>query len=94
MYILRIEHPVPNFDNWKKAFDSDPVDRVRSGVRGYRILRPIEDPNYVMIDLDFDTVSQAEALLTALRVLWGRVEGQIMMNPQARIVEAVETQEF
>jgi hypothetical protein len=63
-------------------------------VRGYRILRPIEDPNYVMIDLDFDTVSQAEALLTALRVLWGRVEGQIMMNPQARIVEAVETQEF
>ena len=94
MYILRIEHPVPNFDNWKKAFDSDHVDRVRSGVRGYRILRPIEDPNYVMIDLDFDTVSQAEALLTALRVLWGRVEGQIMMNPQARIVEAVETQEF
>jgi hypothetical protein len=23
--ILRIEHPVPDFDGWKKAFDSDPV---------------------------------------------------------------------
>jgi len=25
MYILRIEHPVPDYDGWKKAFDSDPV---------------------------------------------------------------------
>jgi hypothetical protein len=94
MYILRIEHPVPDFDGWKKAFDSDPVNREKSGVRHYRILRPVGDANYVMIDLEFDTVSQAEALLAALRVTWGRVEGTIMMNPQARIVEEVETREY
>jgi hypothetical protein len=94
MYILRIEHPVPDFDGWKKAFDSDPVGREKSGVRRYRVLRPIDDANYVMIDLEFDTASQAEALLAALRVVWGRVEGQIMMNPQAQIVEAVETGEY
>ena len=94
MYMLRIEHPVPNFDGWKKAFDSDPVGRVKSGVRRYQILRPIDDPNYVYIDLEFDTVSQAEALLAAMRVVWGRVEGTIMMSPQARIVEAVETKAY
>ena len=94
MYMLRIEHPVPDFDGWKKAFDSDPVGREKSGVRRYRVLRPIDDPNYVMIDLEFDTVSQAEALLAAMRVVWGRVEGTIMMNPQARIVEAVETKAY
>jgi len=33
MHILRIEHPVPNFDAWKKAFDSDPLGREQSGVR-------------------------------------------------------------
>jgi hypothetical protein len=27
-------------------------------------------------------------------VVWGRVEGTIMMNPQAKIVEAVETKEY
>ncbi|MCB9077562.1 MAG: hypothetical protein H6631_08230 [Anaerolineaceae bacterium] len=91
MYILRIEHPVPDFDGWKKAFDSDPVGREKAGVRRYQILRPIDDANYVTVDLEFDTASQAEALLAALRVLWGRVEGTIMMNPQARIFEAVET---
>ena len=94
MYMLRIEHPVPDFDGWKKAFDSDPVGREKSGVHRYRVLRPIDDPNYVMIDLEFDTVSQAEALLAAMRVVWGRVEGTIMMNPQARIVEAVETKAY
>lgn len=93
MYILRIEHPVPNYEGWKEAFDSDPVDREKSGVRRYRILRPVDDPNYAMIDLEFDTRSQAEALLSALRTLWSRVEGQVMTNPQARIVEVVETRE-
>jgi hypothetical protein len=44
-----------------------------------------------MIDLEFDTASQAEVLLAAMRVVWGRVEGTIMMNPQARIVEARDT---
>jgi len=94
MYMLRIEHPVPSFDGWKKAFDSDPVGRVKSGVRRYQILRPTDDANYVMIDLEFDTAQQAEALLAAMRVVWGRVEGTIMTNPKAQIVEAVETREY
>lgn len=94
MYILRIEHPVPDFEGWKEAFDSDPVGREKSGVRLYRVLRPIDNANYVMIDLEFDTTSQAEVFLAALRVLWGRVEGKVMMNPQARIVEVMETKEY
>ncbi len=94
MYMLRIEHPVPNFEGWKKAFDSDPVGRERSGVRRYQISRAVDNPNYVMIDLEFDTVAQAEALLAAMRGVWSRVEGTIMMDPQARIVEMVEIKEL
>jgi hypothetical protein len=94
MYILRIEHPVPDFDRWKKAFDSDPVGREKSGVRRHRILRPMDEAKHVMIDLEFDTLSQAEALLASMRVVWGRVEGKIMMDPQARIVEVLETREY
>jgi len=44
-----------------------------------------------MIDLDFDTAKEAEALLAALRLIWGRVEGTVISDPKARIVEAVET---
>jgi len=39
MYVLRIEHPVPDYARWKKTFESDPVGRKKSGVRRYQILR-------------------------------------------------------
>ena len=94
MPILRIEHSVPDFDGWKRAFDSDPVDRTKSGVRRYQVLRSIDDPTYVMIDLEFDTQSEAEALLAAMREVWSRVQGKLVLDPQARIVETVETKEY
>jgi hypothetical protein len=94
MYTLRIEHPVSDFDSWKKAFDSDPVGRKKLAVRRYRISRPIDDPRYALIDLEFDTAQQAETLLAAMRVVWGRVEGTIMTNPRVRIIEAVEAVEY
>jgi len=94
MYVLRIEHPVPDFAGWKKAFDGDPIGRERSGVRRYRVSRPIDDEKYVLVDLEFDTSAQAEALLAALRAVWGRVEGKVITSPRARIVEVVETREY
>jgi hypothetical protein len=94
MYVLKIEHHVPDYDGWKKAFDSDPVGREKSGVRRHRVLRPTDDGHLVMIELEFDTASQAEALLAAMRLVWGRVQGKIMMNPQTRIVEVLETREY
>lgn len=94
MYILRIEHPVPDFDAWKQAFDSDPLGREQSGVRLYRVLRPIDDPNYVMIDLEFDSSSKAEALRAGLSELWGRVQGKIIESPRARTLETVESKEY
>ncbi len=47
-----------------------------------------------MIDLELDTRQQAEELLAALRVLWGQVEGKVMSNARARIVEPVEITEL
>ena len=94
MAVLRIEHPVPDYDVWKEAFDGDPAFRQRSGVRRYRIMRPVEDPNYVLIDLEFDTAGEADSLLAAMRVVWDRVSGVVMSNPKAQVVETVETKEY
>ena len=94
MPILRIEHPVPDFDSWKKAFDSDPVHRERSGVRRYRISRPQDDPNFVTLDLEFDSAKEAEDFRTALGNLWRRVEGSLIQGPRARILDTVESREY
>jgi hypothetical protein len=91
MPILRIQHSVPNFEGWKRAFDSDPVDRKASGVRRYYVHRSIADPNFVMIDLEFDSAADAERLLENLRHLWAGPGGSVMGNPNAWIVETVES---
>ena len=94
MFMLRIEHKVSDFNGWKQAFDSDPVDRKGSGVRRYQISRSVDDPNYVLIDLEFDSKVQAEALLAGMRQVWPQVQGKVIWNPQTRIVEIMETTVF
>ena len=94
MTVLHIEHPVPNFDGWKKAFDSDPMNRKNSGVKNYRIYRSVNNPNHVAIDLEFDNFPNAEKMLNTLEVMWRKVEGTVMTNPQARIFEVIETVEL
>ena len=94
MFLLHIEHPVPSYESWKKAFDGDPVCREKMGVRRYQILRLADDPNYVMINLEFKTRKEAEALLAAMQVVWGRVEGTIMMNPKSAIAEVMEIKDL
>ena len=91
MPILRIQHAVPNFDGWKRAFDSDPIDRKASGVRRYHVHRSIADPNFVMIDLEFDSAAEAERLLEKLRHLWAGAAGAVMRNPEAWIMETIES---
>jgi hypothetical protein len=67
MIMVQIEHSVLNFETWKTAFDSDPVNRKQSGVHGYRVLRPIDSPNVALVDLEFDSLSEAQALLAAMQ---------------------------
>ncbi len=91
MPILRIQHAVPNFDGWKRVFDSDPMDRRASGVRRYQVHRSVTDPNFVMIDLDFDSLAEAERMLERLRGLWAGPGGAVMRNPGAWIVDTIES---
>ena len=97
MHVLKIEYPIADYDTWKAAFDRDLLDRKGSGVRRYRVLRPTDDPNYVMIDLDFDDASEAEAYLSALRrqVYSTRETSPTSVGePQTRTLEVVEPKEY
>jgi hypothetical protein len=90
MYVLRIEHPVPDFQGWKQAFDNDPLGRKKMGVHRSRVFRAADDANHVLIDLDFNREIDAQAMLASLKTLWGRVEGTVMSGARARIVELLE----
>lgn len=92
MPTLQIEHGVRDYEAWKTAFDSDPVGREAGGVRSYRILRPADDPRYVIVDLEFATIEEAEAFRRKLRQMWDDVDTRLgLESPRARIVDVVES---
>ena len=94
MTTLRIEHKVANYDNWKKAFDSDPINRKQSGVKRYRIYLPSDDEKFVVIELDFDTGEQALAAKAALQNIFPKIAGNIIFGPQLSIFNLVEVEEL
>jgi heme-degrading monooxygenase HmoA len=70
--MLVIQHPVRDFQAWKKAFDSDPAGRAKNGVIRHAIYRPFDDPHYVIVNLEFSSREQAQAFLDhpAMRQAW------------------------
>ncbi len=96
MPLVQLEHPIRDFETWKAAFDRDPVHREASGVRRYRIYRPVEDANYIAVDLEFDDLERAEAFKLALEALWLSPQAAPALGgqTQVRIVDLVETRSY
>lgn len=80
--ILRIEHPIGDFEAWKQAFDSDPLGREQSGVSRYQIWRSIEPVDHVMIDLEFAEADDARSMRERLKQLWNHAQGQGLIGDQ------------
>ena len=95
--MILIQHPVASFENWKRAFDSDPMGRARNGVVRHAIHRDADERNYVLVSLEFASLEQAKAFLARLRELWRNVGDRIgfaVDGVQARVLEDVERIEY
>lgn len=92
MPTLQFEHAIKDFEMWKAAFDRDPIDRRGLGVRHHRVYRPVDDPHYIIGELEFDTAAEAQACADALHMLWKSRQAAPALagTPQVRIVETVE----
>ena len=59
MVTLLIEHAISDFDLWHDAFMRFAARRKEGGVLHERIMQPVDDPHYVLIDLEFLTLDEA-----------------------------------
>jgi hypothetical protein len=92
---LHIEHAITDYGTWNAAFQRFAEFRQQSGVRGQRVQQPVSDPRYVVIDLDFDTLSEAEKFLGFLQAnVWSSSGNAPALagTPQTRILETVASQ--
>jgi hypothetical protein len=94
MATLHIEHAIVDFDLWSAAFDRFAELRQQSGVLRHRVQRPVDDPKYVVIDLDFRTVGEAERFLQFLQdKVWSSRDNAPALAgpPQTQILESVRS---
>jgi ribosomal protein L35AE/L33A len=90
MATLHAEFTVGDYEQWKAMFDSDPAGRQAGGVGSYRISRGVKNPNHVMLDLQFDDSSKAEAFLEALGPVWASAPAGAIQNAIGVVVETTE----
>jgi len=90
---LHIEHRITDLATWTTAFSSFGEVRQRAGVRQEQVRHPIDDPSFVVIDLEFDSIEQADAFLGFLRSqVWAVPENSpaLVGAPRAKVLESVE----
>jgi hypothetical protein len=91
MPTLHIEHRITDFSLWSSAFKRFGDARREAGVQAERVQRPIDNPDYVVIDLDFDTTDEAERFLQFLKTqIWGIAENAPALagTPETMILES------
>jgi hypothetical protein len=67
MPTLHIEHAITDFATWKAAYDRFAPRRAEAGVLDERVQQPVDDPHFVIIDLDFASADAASRFLSFLR---------------------------
>lgn len=89
MTSLHIEHNVHDLGLWLETFRSFDDFRAEGGVKAVQVRHGVDDPNYVAVDLEFDSADQARAFL-------GRLQHEILPNsphfdgtPTTRLLETV-----
>jgi hypothetical protein len=93
MTTLHIEHAITDYGVWKSAFDRFEELRRQSGVKHHRVLRPTDDPDYIVVNLDFGTAEEAGAFLEFLHSkVWSSPQGAPALagTPQTRVLDLCE----
>ena len=92
MRTLHIEHPITDLETWVAAFNRFADARREAGVRAERVQRPVDNPSYVVIDLDFDTTEEAGAFLGFLENQVWKIRANspgLAGTPETMILEPV-----
>ena len=61
MTVLAVRHTVSDFATWKTGFDNHSASRKEHGATHDQVLQSVEDPNNLLVLIDFESVADAQA---------------------------------
>ncbi|MCW2760001.1 MAG: hypothetical protein JWR85_202 [Marmoricola sp.] len=90
MATLLIEHAISDFATWKDAFARFAGRRKEGGVVREQVMQPVDDPHYVIVELEFTTTEEARRFQEFLETqVWSTPANSpaLVGSPRTRIVE-------
>ncbi|MBF6227014.1 hypothetical protein IU470_18130 [Nocardia abscessus] len=89
--IVHVDDTVRDYETWKPAFDGLERYFAEAGARNCRVARFTHNPNRVLVELDFDTMAEAEAFRDGLRKLIELPRTQMLLiSHEVSLLELVE----
>jgi hypothetical protein len=70
MTILLIEYRVTDVAEWTAVFDQDPMGRKAAWVSHHWIYQDCDDPNHLMLSLEFPSAEKAKTFCNVLQPVW------------------------
>lgn len=93
MTLLHIEHPITDYQTWRDAFDRFADARASAGVTDARVAQPINDDQYIVVDLRFSSRANATSFLEFLeRHVWSTSANSpgLAGQPRTMVLDIVE----
>ena len=85
MPILHIEHEISDLTTWLEAFNRFAPAREQAGVQQTEVFQPSDDPNYIVVNLRFESVDAASNFRTFLQtVIWKSPEASPPLSEHRR----------
>ena len=92
MPILHIEHEINDLETWLETFKKFAPAREQAGVQQTEVYHPPDNPNYIVVNLRFETVDAAGDFRKFLTdVIWASPENSPALAgaPTARVLTEV-----
>lgn len=91
MVYIHVQHTVEDFDRWKAAFDAHASTRETGGGTGENyILRDIENPNQLVVILEWDDLDKARQFGQSKELREAMQNAGVIGPPTMRILSQVK----
>jgi hypothetical protein len=89
--IILVQHRVHDFASWKPVFEEQGgLVRTRHGATGYRLYQSLDDPNDVVVSVEFPAEERARSFLADPALKEEMEQAGVQGQPTVVLCEEVE----
>ncbi len=87
---LLVRNTVEDYDKWKLSFDKHSAMRKTAGSTGGRLFHSADNPNDVLVLLEWDDVKKAREFAGSAQLREAMEEAGVVGQPEVRFLEKEE----